>query len=677
MTANHGPRVLVLPVALVLVVDLVLILSHGGFGATAWYPAGLFLLALLAVLLATGVAGAVAWHGRFRLALAAYGLYIVWAYLSIAWADVPGLAWDGANRSLVYWLVLAIAGLRRWTPGELRIALGAVTAMCALVAIGVLVAASGSHPENLFVAGRLADPMGYANATPNLWLIGCFPGLWLAMDRRVVWWARGAALGAVALLAQMSLLSQSRGAIVAFGLVALVFVVAAPRRWVALGGIVATVGIVLATSGPVLAVHDAMASAEIGPLLRDARTAILLGALGLTLVGAAFAFADTRLERDGRLGVNTRRGNLALAGFALAGLIALLVVIGNPATWADRRWQDFKSSGYEQVDRPGQSRLTGSLGSQRYDIYRVALNEFADHPVTGVGVDSYGPGYLLHGQTDLNPRYAHSLAMSLLAETGIVGAALFLAFLALIASRLVSVARHRPEVHGPVLGAAAGAGMFLGGALFDWLWQFPALGILGFLLLGMGANVAVAEPTDAPRPVELPTIPSPPAWRLAPLLPRLAVGVALLAVALSLIAPGIAARFTAAAYESSATDPHLTVQRLDRAADLDPLSAAPLLAKNVVLRRLGDIAGAQHALDAAEEREPENWFIPFERALLEAQLGQWSDAVADLVRAQALNPRQVVIGHVLRASRHQRVYGAQRAEEELAIQTTRKLQPTG
>jgi hypothetical protein len=670
-----GRLLVVAPALIVLGVAVVLVLSHGGYAPTNWYPAGLFVLALLAVLLAAG--DGPRWTGRFRLALVAYALFVGWCYLTILWADVPALAWDGANRSLVYGMVLAVVGLRRWSPGELRIALGVVAGVCTAIAVGTLIAGAGSNPAGLFLEGRLADPMGYANATPNLWLLGCFPALWLAIDRRVPWALRGAALAVAGLLAQMSLLSQSRGAIAAFLLVSLLFVVASPRRWAALAALASAVGVTLATSGPVLRVHDASASHEIGPLLDAARTAILLGTAAMLVVGLAAAAADARLARERRLGANTRRGNLALAALAGVVAVAAIVAVGNPSTWIGDRWEDFKSSGYAEVDRPGQTRLSGSLGSQRYDVYRVALHEFADHPIAGVGVDSYGPGYLLEGKTDQNPRYAHSLVMSLLAETGIVGTALFAAFAALMIAALTGVGRRLPDARGPVLGATAGAAMFFAGAMFDWLWQFPALAFLGFLLLGVAANTAGPEDPPTPPAASGEAEPSRSAWTLRTVWPRLLGAAAVFAAAVSLILPGIAERFTDAAYETAANDPRLAVDRLDRAADLNPLSVRPLLAKNVVLRRLGDRAGANAALDEAETREPDNWFIPFERALLHSAAGEFDDALADLRQAKALNPRQVVIDLVTKETARGDDYGSERAEAQLASQTARKLQPTG
>jgi hypothetical protein len=683
---------LAVPAVLLLGLAAILALSHGGYSSTTWYPAALFVLALLAVLLGSGVAGPQAWSGPAGIALAAYAGYVVWCYLTIIWADVPALAWDGANRSLLYGLVLAIISLRRWSTRDLRLGLGALSGTIALIAIGVLIATAGTHPENLYLEGRLADPLGYANATPNLFLIGLFPALALALDRALPWQLRGLFVGIAGLLAQMSLLSQSRGAIVAFFLVSIVFVAVSARRWAALVAIFAVFLTTVATSAPVLDVHDAALAEEIGELLYDARLAILLGTAVLLWLGLAACWLDQDWSPLRRMGHNTPRGNRAMAMLA-GGLVVIdLISMGNPATWVGDRWDDFKNSGYEKVDAPGNTRLTSGLGSQRYDFYRVALNEFADHPLGGIGVDSFGPSYLLHGETDQNPRYTHSLALAVLAETGLIGLLLFGTFTVAIIVAMVRASRAGPGSRGLVVGAACGAAMFFTGAMFDWLWQFPALGVLGFALLGMASNHESApepEPEEvlgghAPEDLTEPEVVAPAharplegsAWRLGPIVPRLIGGLIVLAAGLSLIAPGVAARFVDAAYEDAATDVARAIQRLDRAADLNPLSPAPLLTKNVLLRRQGRIDEAMAVLVEAAKREPDNWFIPFERALLAAQEKRWDEAIADLRRAKALNPRQVVIDEVLASTRRKLVFPADKAEAQLADQTSRRLKPT-
>lgn len=105
-----------LPGGITLAVILVLITKEGGFEPTSWYPAALFLLGLLAVTVA-----AQARSGRLRLdtsqrvAVILFAAFVAWSFLSITWSDVKGDAWDGANRTLLYFLVFALFASLRWS----------------------------------------------------------------------------------------------------------------------------------------------------------------------------------------------------------------------------------------------------------------------------------------------------------------------------------------------------------------------------------------------------------------------------------------------------------------------------------------------------------------------------------------------------------------------------------
>ncbi len=661
------------PAGALLVVGVVLTLSHGGYAPTAWYPAALFVLALGAVVLtASAPEAAERWRGA-RLMLVSFGLFTAWSYASIAWAAVPGLAWDGANRTLLYWLVLAIAALRPWTPVVTRgILLALVTALSA-IAIGVLVSFDGNMTVgSTFFAGRLAAPTGYANATANLWLIGCFPALWLACDSELSRLLRGLCLAAAGLLAQTTLLSQSRGSVVAFAAAALVLVVMAPRRWPALLAIAATIGAVLASSGAVLDVESA-SPARSSQQFSDARQAIALATLGLLVVGLAAAMADRPLTR--RLPAEARRhGDRALGALAVLAVVGVLIAIGNPVSWTRARWDDFKTNGYAAVDT-GPTRFGGSLGSNRYDFYRVGIDEFLDHPLHGVGVDGFGPGYLVRGHSSESPKFAHSLVISVLAETGIIGTALFVVFLTAAAAAALRARRAaRAVAGGPWIAAGAGATAFLAGCAVDWLWQFTALGVFAFLLLGAAVRPpALDEPGPEARATQYPA----PGFGAHSTPGRAVLVVAGLAAALSLALPGIAARFTADAYDRSATSPADAVRRLDRAASYNRLSADAPLAKAIILRRLDRIAQARTALDKAISREPNNWFAYLERAMLAARSRDWAAASADIRRARALDPRQPVLVEVARSMARHRPVDPARVEADLAAQVNRKLHPSG
>ena len=567
---------LAIPGLIVVAGGLLLAVDDGGFPPTVWYPAALFALVLVTIVV---VAAPPATMGpRVLVAgLCAYALLTVLAFASIAWADAPGEAWQAANRLFLYGLVLLLVTLHPWSRQTAAAAVGLAGFGLALIALSLLVTGVMSDDAaDLFLGGRLAEPTGYLNATANLWLVGFWPVLYFATRRGTPGWLRGLGLAAAVLLLQLDVLSQSRGAVIAFAASAVVFILVTPRRWPALLALATTIGLTALAFGPLTDVRDAASAADLGPALDDAALAIALCAAAAFALGWAAAFAGGRAEPALRRRTWVpRAGNIALAALALAGLVAILVAIGNPSDWVNARWDDFKNSGYSKVES-GRTRFTGGLGSNRYDFYRVALDQWEEKPVIGVGGDHFADAYLLHRRTLEAPRHPHSLAFRMLSQHGLVGALLFLVALgALVAAALRSRRRTGPDGAALVAGALAAFAAFFFHALVDWLWAFPALGVLGFAMLGVAARIEE-------RPEEVPLARGGP----LPLAARVVFGVVVVGAAISRAIPGIAARYTASAYEDFQQDPVTALDRLDRAADLNPLSDEPLVAKGVIEQRL-------------------------------------------------------------------------------------------
>src|SRR5205085_1524736 len=86
------------------------------------------------------------------------------------------------------------------------------------------------------------------------------------------------------------------------------------------------------------------------------------------------------------------------------------------------------------------------VGSNRYDSWRVALDEFAHHPLLGIGSRGFGTAYLQHRRTDENPTRSLSIELDTLSETGLVGFALLLAALGI--PLLLALRRARVELAG-------------------------------------------------------------------------------------------------------------------------------------------------------------------------------------------------------------------------------------
>lgn len=668
--ALHAPAFLVLGTAIALTA------YHGGYGRSLWSVVGLFTLALLVIVLLLSPAGRTQRTRLGDLTLLAFGALVLWSYASILWADVPGDAWEGANRLLLYWLATAIVGLFPWSPRAARAALAFVVFGLAAAAAAILaVIALGDDPTRYFVDGRLSDPVGYANALANLWLIGFFPALHLAIDRDAPMTLRGLALASATLLLELSLLSQSRGSAVAFAAVTVVFVALHPRRWPALA----------ALAVPVLgcAVHwDALTGVRLvadSSALDEGVTAAARAIVGsfavadllavAAILGAARLFGPEGVPRGVR-----RTGDRVLAG--VAALLAVAAVGGAIASsgWLSDRWTEFSSGTYAGVEV--ENRFTGSLGSGRYDFYRVALNEWRAHPVAGIGIENFAVPYLEHRRTLEAPRYVHSLGIGLLAQLGLVGALICAALSGLLAASFLRLRRHGSAAErGLAVGALTGGLAFLVHGMADWLWAYPTLAILAAGLLTIGARLR-EDSAAAPAPMPAPAAPGG-VRRSGPVSggARVAIAVGVLVAGLSLALPGVAARYQDSGFRLQRTDPAAALSRFQRAADYDPLTADALVAKARIEREIGRRDQALADLREALGREPRNWFTYLSLGLVEAQARQWPAATAHLSRAAALNPRQPVLIEVRELVRARKVVDPREVERAIAGQLAVRLQP--
>jgi hypothetical protein len=112
---------------------LVMAADEAGFRLTTWGVVALLALALLVVTVAA--VGPPPFPGRgVALALGLMAAYTAWTYLSILWAGRHDAALDGANRTLLYLLILTL--FASWP-------LGARAGRLLLAVLGLGIAAIG------------------------------------------------------------------------------------------------------------------------------------------------------------------------------------------------------------------------------------------------------------------------------------------------------------------------------------------------------------------------------------------------------------------------------------------------------------------------------------------------------------------------------------------------------
>lgn len=629
------PEWLVIP-ALPAVGLMVLWAEHdGGYDLDTWYWGALALLALLAMTI-IGLGKRRARLSRSAaVALGALTAYTAWSYASMAWAQTPGLALQGSNRTLLYLLMFALLLILPWTP---RAALGALTLFALGVGgIGVLQLArlaTGDGVSQLVVQGRLVSPTGYFNSTAALFMIEALLAVALATRRELPPPLRGLLIALSCGGLQLCILGQSRGWLFTLPLVALAaLAVVRDRLRFAVAGLIP----IAAAAIPIHSLLDVYRAHQTTGFEHAARHA---GGVSLTLCGAAFvvgtlaAWVDTRvrvpsLSRGPQLAVGVILAATVLAGGALG---ALRVTHGDPVGFVSRQWHGFT----HPQTRPSPGSHFIAVGSGRYDFWRVSLKALSTHPWGGIGQDNFADYYVTHRRTSQEPSSAHSLEMSLLAETGLVGSVLFAVFLG---AAIISALRARRA--GPALSTAvAGAALlpmvvWLIHGSVDWFWEMPAITAPALGFLAMAGALTRPAPADSPATARH--------GALRPVLTGVVAAVLLGGALVVLAFPYLSVREVSLASDVAARDPTLALLDLRAAGQLNPLSPDPGRIGGTIALEMGQYAEAERRFAQATSREPGGWYAWLGAGLAASAVGRRSAAARDFRLAAAINSREPAI----------------------------------
>ena len=396
--------------------------ASGGYYPTAWGWGALVALWLVATYLVMGAATRPA-----PLALTMLGglaLLTAWTWLSLLWSDDVDQTVLEGQRTLLYVAVAAalVLVVRRVDVEPL---LGGTL-------IGIFLPAGYGLLTRLFpdrigvfdpIAGyRLQEPIGYWNALGLFAAMGAALALGFAARGSLL--VRALAGASLPILLATTYFTFSRGAWLALGVGLVVAVAIDPRRLhlLAVALVVAPasgLAVWLASRQDALTRTDAPLSAATDEGHRLALYLLVLAGLS-ALAAAAFGFAERRVTLP-------RAVPLAFAGalalIVVAGSITVFARYGGPHTIVQKGWDSFAATpAPNQADL--RERLFTFTGSYRVDLWRVALDEYDDHPVVGSGAGSYEHYWNEHRPFAHNVRDAHSLYLEVLAELGPLGLAL-------------------------------------------------------------------------------------------------------------------------------------------------------------------------------------------------------------------------------------------------------------
>ena len=595
---------------------------QGGFALRHWAPVALLALVMLTAAAASG--GLWVPEPAARIALAGLWAFAGWTLLSSVWADSPGRAMEGAGRTALYAALFTVPCVMTWSGrSAARVGVLIVAGLAAIA--GVTLLDLLSDPRELFLAGRLDDPVGYRNATACLFALSFWPLVSAAARWQLPAALRAVAFSGGALVLGLAFLTQARGVAVGLVLGGVVAIGLGPdrlrRAWAAL---LLIGGLALASDGlltPFNAFTDngEASAADISSGV-DALVLLVIGAAGVGLVGAL-------LDGGLRLGTATRDAirrvvALALVLATVTAAVGAVIAVGNPIDFATERFDEFRSL---ETTAPGESRLTFG-GGQRADLWRVALDEFAEQPLTGVGEGSYPFGYYEERRTDRNLSSPHSVVFSVIAELGIIGVLCLLVFLVAFGAAVAGRWRGaHPAARWWASALLAASAVGFGQSTVDWIWLIP--GVVGTCFLLAGLALATLRP-EGPGPLRRPG--------LGPRLVR-AAGFALLALlAATLYVGDVFVR------KARATDAAQPAARLDAARNAErllPWSTVPLYLEAGAHEDLGRRGAARADLREALDLEPDNFVTYVLLGDLELRAGNERGARRLYRQALALNPR--------------------------------------
>ena len=463
--------------------------ADGGYFPVAW---GWCVLALawvagVAVLVSPRVA-----FGRLELTvLGGLTALIGWTALSVLWSSDVEQSVLEVQRGLIY-LVGVLAGVllvRRRSVGYL---LGGLLSGIVWISVqalgGRLLLDTGS---GMVEVGRLAEPIGYFNALGILVVMGVLLALGFAVRGRHLA-GRATAAAALPLLLTATYFTFSRGAAVALaiGLLAAVLADRRPFAFFTASVIVALPGaaaVWLASRQPGLTSLSAERAT-----VADEGSKLAIALLALTVCSAGAAWIAGMIDARIHVPPAARRAYGTAFGCAAAVLLVGVVIhFGGPGPLVRDAFDHLNgTTAGTEVAAPDANDLNKRLGSiassGRVDHWRVALDEYEQHPLLGSGAGTYEQFWLRDREEPFQARDAHSLYLETLAQLGWLGLGLVLLVLAVPA---ISAFRARGQ---PLVAGAFGAfAAYLVHTGIDWDWEVPIV-TLTALLCGV-ALIAAAS----------------------------------------------------------------------------------------------------------------------------------------------------------------------------------------
>ena len=428
-------------------------------------------------------------------------------------------------------------------------------------------------------------------------------------------------------MAGLLVLTQARGVVLGLAAATLILLAVVPGRRDRIWALLAIAAATALAGGPLLDVYQ-----ERGPrglhfneVIKSAAGWLIVASVGVGLVWAGVCAAGRRFEASADLGRRAVRvTDLALAALAVVALVAVVVFAGRIAD----RARDQTHAFVHLQGHAGSSRLL-SGGGYRYDYWRIALREFRDEPLHGVGAGNYPVDYFRQRQNVENITQPHSLELQLLAELGVVGG---LVFVVLMAGVVAGFARRAVRAGGDLwqraiaVGAGGTFAAWLADTSVDWLHLIPGVAGVGF-----AAAAVLTLPANGP--------PAPAARHSRSTIAIAAVAVLAALAAVHVGRSVLALHLRTEGQQVLASNPRAALGKARDALGLESDSTPAYQLQAAAYARLGDYPRARASLLKATELEPSdfvNWALLGD---ISARRGYRVLARRYYRQALALNPR--------------------------------------
>ncbi|HEY6332480.1 MAG TPA: O-antigen ligase family protein [Blastocatellia bacterium] len=206
------------------------------------------------------------------------------------------------------------------------------------------------------------------------------------------------------------------------------------------------------------------------------------------LTVASRPLVKARQQKEARSGKSAQASS-AMLRFGAVGLISVSIIAGILWIGADSII-DRVSSSVETQDPES------NPGYSREMIWQGTAAMIKANPILGVGLGAYETAYPIYATTDGSVVVAqsHNDYLQIVADCGVVGGALAVAFVCLMAQvTLKSISAHDKLSSGLALGAATGVFGILIHSLFDFNLQLPSNALLFLMLCAILCSIVAAQ----------------------------------------------------------------------------------------------------------------------------------------------------------------------------------------